>query len=652
MDNSTNIPPTPSSAAKLRILHLEDDPRDAELIKARLEEDGFDFEIERAATRSEFIDRLDAGSYDLIISDYTLPTLNGREALALALGKLPDVPFLFLSGTMGEESVVQALHDGATDYVLKHGMSRLAPAIRRALEESRLRAERHHSEAALRLSEERLRLALEAAQMGTWDWNIRTGSVLWTGDVSSMFGLKKGILERSYDEYLKLIYPADRETVERTISQSLAGPVDTFSVEHRVVHPNGDIRWIEGRGQVYRGSDGLPYRMTGTVADVTRRRQVEEELARWQHRYELIVTSSDLIVYDRDLRSGGIAWSGSIARVIGYEAGEMGGGIDQWRGMIHPTDRDRIERQVNRAQENRAAFELEYRVLARHGSYLWLLDRGFFLEDEHGRATRMLGLLQNISERHRNEQELKDSREQLRALAASLQSIREEERTNIAREIHDELGQALTGMKMDASWLRRHTPDGAAGTQDKITAMIELIDSTIQTVRRIASELRPGVLDNLGLIAAIEWQAQEFQQRTGIMCDVVSNVESLTLDKSHSTALFRIFQETLTNVVRHSNASRVSVRIEAEQQHVMMRIEDNGKGIRQEDITDSRSLGLLGMRERALLLGGTMEIKGAEGQGTVVSVNMPTSGSGRTKDRTSDALAQAGRRVRKRQKAQ
>jgi signal transduction histidine kinase len=254
----------------------------------------------------------------------------------------------------------------------------------------------------------------------------------------------------------------------------------------------------------------------------------------------------------------------------------MRGGIDQWREMIHPTDRDRVERQENRARKQRAAFDLEYRVLAKHGNYLWLLDRGFFLEDEHGRATRTLGLLQNISERHRSEQDLKDSREQLRALAASLQSIREEERTMIAREIHDELGQALTGMKMDASWLRRHTPEGEAGTHDKITGMIELIDSTIQTVRRIASELRPGVLDNLGIIAAIEWQAQEFEQRTGITCEVNANVESLDLEKSHSTALFRIFQETLTNVVRHANATRVGVRIEAGKHLMTMRIEDNG----------------------------------------------------------------------------
>jgi signal transduction histidine kinase len=133
---------------------------------------------------------------------------------------------------------------------------------------------------------------------------------------------------------------------------------------------------------------------------------------------------------------------------------------------------------------------------------------------------------------------------------------------------------------------------------------------------------------------------------------VNSNVESLTLDKSHSTALFRIFQETLTNVVRHANASRVSVRIEAEKHHIMMRIEDNGRGIRQEDIKDSRSLGLLGMRERALLLGGTMEIKPADGQGTVVSVNMPTSRSRRGKEKQNDAIAQGTRSLQKRQKAQ
>jgi signal transduction histidine kinase len=205
---------------------------------------------------------------------------------------------------------------------------------------------------------------------------------------------------------------------------------------------------------------------------------------------------------------------------------------------------------------------------------------------------------------------------------------------------------------MDASWLRRHTPEGEAGTHDKITGMIGLIDSTIQTVRRIASELRPGVLDNLGIIAAIEWQAQEFEQRTGITCEVNANVESLDLEKSHSTALFRIFQETLTNVLRHANATRVGVRIEAGKNLITMRIEDNGKGIRPEDITDSRSLGILGMRERALLLGGTVEIKGADTQGTVVSVNMPVSRSRRGKEKHIDTLSNGSRTAQKRRKAQ
>lgn len=225
-------------------------------------------------------------------------------------------------------------------------------------------------------------------------------------------------------------------------------------------------------------------------------------------------------------------------------------------------------------------------------------------------------------ERKRAEEELRRSREQLRALTAYLQSVREEERVKIAREIHDDLGQSLTALKMDLSWLKGRLSEERS-LQQKAEAMMELIDSTIHTVRRIAAEARPAVLDNLGLAAAIEWQAQEFQNRTGIGCDIRRMLKDLELDQDISTTLFRIFQETLTNAARHAKATRVELSLEEKQSNLILEVKDNGRGITEEEVYGSNSLGILGMRERAFLLGGEVQIAGVPGQGTTVTVRIP-----------------------------
>jgi len=220
-------------------------------------------------------------------------------------------------------------------------------------------------------------------------------------------------------------------------------------------------------------------------------------------------------------------------------------------------------------------------------------------------------------------QEVNTAYEQLRALSARLVSIREEERTRISREIHDELGQALTGLKMDLSWLAKRPPEDQQSLAGKIRSMSELLDDTIQTVRKISAELRPGVLDDLGLVAAIEWLVEDFRNRTHIQCKFFSDVERSVLDTDLSTALFRILQETLTNVIRHAQATHVTIDIHEDAGTIVLQVEDNGKGIGAHDITGSKSLGLLGIRERAFLFGGEVQISGSEGKGTTVMVRMP-----------------------------
>ncbi len=227
-------------------------------------------------------------------------------------------------------------------------------------------------------------------------------------------------------------------------------------------------------------------------------------------------------------------------------------------------------------------------------------------------------------ERRRAEEQLRRSHEQLRALTSYLQYVREEERTRISREVHDELGQALTGLKMDVAWIASNLPKHGRGVLlHKIKTMLAGIDTIINTVRRISTELRPGILDSLGLVAAIEWQASEFQTRTGIACHVSTTVGDTMWDQDFTTAFFRIFQETLTNVIRHATATRVEVKLGVEEGRLVLTVTDNGRGITEDEIANTRSIGLIGMRERAALVGGNLHIQGSPGLGTAVTVSIP-----------------------------
>lgn len=276
---------------------------------------------------------------------------------------------------------------------------------------------------------------------------------------------------------------------------------------------------------------------------------------------------------------------------------------------------DRLQKEIG---ERRQAEEEISRLNAR------LEQRVMQRTEELLNANRQCQLV--VAAQKETEEELRSSHEQLRNLSRHLQAVREEERTVIAREIHDELGQSLTALKMDVSWLGGKLPDGSDSLKEKTTLMLKYIDETIRTVQRISAELRPGILDDLGLMAAIEWQAQEFQKRTGISCEVSSSFDCDTLDRCRSTALFRIVQEALTNICRHAEATMARVSLEDSANTLVITVTDNGKGISESRISDPNSLGLIGMRERVLLFGGGVKIaRRAEG-GTSVSMTIPLEG--------------------------
>jgi signal transduction histidine kinase len=231
--------------------------------------------------------------------------------------------------------------------------------------------------------------------------------------------------------------------------------------------------------------------------------------------------------------------------------------------------------------------------------------------------------IRDITERKRSAEVIRKKEEELRNLTAYMQKATEMERTTIAREIHDELGQALTILKIDLSLFRKMFSEDQISMIEKTDAMSRLIDKTIQTVQRISTDLRPGLLDDLGLSAAIEWQLEEFQERTGIPCKIIIDPQDVTFDRDRNTALFRIFQETLTNIARHAEATEVSVSLQQKDGQIELKVQDNGRGITGEELAHPKSFGLIGIRERAIIFGGDSSVIGSAGNGTTVTVKIP-----------------------------
>jgi len=289
--------------------------------------------------------------------------------------------------------------------------------------------------------------------------------------------------------------------------------------------------------------------------------------------------------------------------------------------LVWPEDHPKLDALLRRAAQRNCRGEI--RLKSRKGTPLSVqLSLNPLRLDSTGAVCLIAS---DLSEMKRAEQDLRASSEQLRNLAAHLLSVREEERARISREVHDELGQSLTAVKLDLAWLAGRLPRRNGPMLKRIRSTRQLADGIIRSIRRISTELRPAVLD-LGLAEAVEWQVQEFQARSGIQCKLRLLTREVVASNA-STAMFRIFQEILTNVARHAKATRAEVVLQKQRDRLVLLIRDNGRGFDQADRSLSKSLGLLGMRERAAILGGRVNISSAPGKGTTVTAWIPLASS-------------------------
>ena len=396
--------------------------------------------------------------------------------------------------------------------------------------------------------------------------------------------------------------------------------------------------------------------------DVTNRIQAERTVRESEERFRLLVEGvQEYAIFQLDPDGNVVSWNAGAHRLKGYDSAEI---IGHHFSVFYPQEdlmSNKPREILTRAARQGQSEDEGWRV-RKDGSRFWANVVVTALRDSKGNLlgfakltrdttenreraeaqTKAKELLElrveqrtavltrvnhemrtEIAERQHAEEELRKSRDQLRSLAARLQSVREEERTYIAREIHDELGQACTAIKMDLALIGRKLTKQQTALRTKVDSSIQLVDGTIATLRRIASELRPRTLDDLGLPSALEAHAQEFEGRTGIHCSVILPPEPLTLDTDRSTAIFRIFQESLTNVARHAHATRVEARLRRDNDRIIFQVFDNGTGFDPEVAKARKSLGLIGMQERALLLNGDFKTEGVPGSGTTMTLTIP-----------------------------
>ncbi len=480
---------------QLRVLIVEDSENDARLVEHELRRGGFDVKTSRVDTDAELREALARGGWDAVLSDYMMPGFTGLDALRTVREVEPDLPFILVSGAVGEEVAVDAMRAGAQDYVMKHNLARLPQAVRREIAEAENRRLRKRVEQALVESEERLRMVVRATRDGIWDWDLRT-NVIWCNEAT-----------------LDLL--------------------------------------------------GRP------------------------------------------------------------PAGAVTG---SWRSSrVHPDDRDRVGRFFREESMTQGSRGIEYRLQRPDGTYAHVFDRCLVMNGEDGQPRRLIGATMDVTERRRMEQALQDANQKLKHLSAHVLGIQENERRFIARELHDEVGQALTALKIGLETLALSGFAPQAGIS--LAELAEVASRTLMNVRDLTLSLRPPQLDDLGLIAALRWHLDQQSRVCGWQAVFEADPLPSRLESGLETACFRFVQEALTNTARHAKASRVELRMRLVDGRMHLSVSDDGEGF---DTAEARarimrggSVGLAGMEERIMLAGGRFEIGSAPGQGTTVRAELP-----------------------------
>lgn len=486
--------------------------------------------------------------------------------------------------------------------------------------------ERKEAESALRQSEARYALAVRGTNDGLWDWNVQTGADYLSPRWKELLGFADEELPNQATSFFERLHPDDVAAAKAAVQAHLDHRAP-YDIELRLRTKDGSYRLFRSKGQAEWDEQGRPLRMAGAISDITAQKQAVLALrdSAEFNRQVIAGANEGVVVLDGALRY--TVWNPFMEDLLGLPASEV---LGRHPEEIFPWIREggqlaALERAL---RGETIVLPDTQRLKTGHKRISWLHSRLAPLHNATGQIVGVIVTISDVTERKRAEEELRESHTRLRALATRLREVREEQSAHIAREIHDVLGQQLTALKLDLAWLKRRVgacEDAALRgvLSEKIVASSQLVDLTIQSVQRVATELRPGLLEKLGLPAALAHEAREFAGRTGLTPQVDLGGDTVELDLPRAIEVFRVCQEILTNIARHAHATAFAITLRSDARGLTLEVSDNGRGIAGKDLEGARSLGVLGMRERAGLLGGTLDISGAAGQGTRVRLTIP-----------------------------
>jgi len=659
--DSVNEPPA--------ILIVDDMPANLSLVVDSLADQGFRVLV--ALDGEEALERAQFSQPDLILLDVKMPGIDGFETCRrLKMNeRTRDISVIFMTSLTGIEDLVEGFAAGGSDYVTKpvridEMMARISThlalramhrqlvaqnrqlssevnvrqqaeaALARARDELEVRVaqrtaelaqanaslrleieERRRAETKLLSSEARFRNIVETSPLPFCITSMPHGSLLYMNEpFRKLFGLaaQTDTVIRIADFYVD---PATRDRLVRQLR--MLGGFRNTEVNFR--RPDGSTFWAMLTARVA-SFDDAPAIYVG-LNDVTARKLAEGKLRASEASLANAQRLARLGDWEWDATAGVIHWSDEMYRILGLAPHLSRPGYRTFLAAVHREDRALVRLAVRALLDERRPYGLDCRVRGADGVVRIVQFQAEAMPGGAMQPLKLVGTIQDITERKSIEHELLESREQLRELSAYMEAIREEERKRIAMEIHDELGQLLTALKMDVSLLKMRLANDSDAAK-KVDDMRELVEKTIWMVRNVASHLRPAAL-NFGIVSALEWLVEDFGRRKGLSCQLWINGREPVLDDAHATAVFRIVQASLTNVARHAGASRVDVTLTNTETTLDLYVSDDGCGFDPAAARKGYSYGLLGMSERARLIGGSLRIDSSPETGTVVSIHVP-----------------------------
>lgn len=484
------------------------------------------------------------------------------------------------------------------------------------------------AEISIKESEERYRDLITNLQAGVLVLNPDSSISLCNFEASRLFGFsKKSEVANDYiipewqyftetgKQLAKHEFPAERVIATQQPIINLVLGIETALKNERV--------WVQANAYPELDKFNKLIHVIITFVDITERIRAAEKIKQNEETLNRAQRIAKIGNWEFNLQTLDLKWSDELYRIFEIDNHNSKELYLNYRNKFHPDDLSKLDTIVQHAIETKKGYKYQHRIICNNGDTKHILGIGEIIFNTAGEITGLKGTAQDITELIKAEEKLQISYQQIKQLVTHLQDIREEERKNIAREIHDELGQQLTGLKMQISWLSKKIIDPEKDIKEKFINTIALIEETITSVRKISTDLRPSMLDDLGLIAALEWQSNEFEKRSGISTEFINLTGNIEIPARLTTGIFRIFQESLTNVARHADAEKIISFITFSDGNITLTVKDDGIGFIVKNIESKKTLGLFGMKERTIEMGGEYRITSEPGLGTTVTIIVP-----------------------------